>query len=213
MNVFVLSTGRCGSTTFARACDHIQNYSTSHERKIDKLYKRVEYPDKHIEVDNRLSWFLGRLDKKYGDDAYYVHMKRDKMETAKSFSSQYERGIIKAYKKQILWRVDERSLADPLDVCKHYCDTINENINSFLNDKTNKMVFQLESSKDDFKNFWKQIGAEGNLVDALQEWDKKYNASNSEDMPNAQATASITVRAVKKTFRIIQELPKFLRRV
>jgi hypothetical protein len=156
---------------------------------------------------------LGRLDKKYGDDAYYVHLKRDKMKTAKSFLSQYQRGIIKAYKKQILWRVDERSLADPLDVCKHYCDTINENINSFLNDKTNKMVFQIESSKDDFKTFWKQIGAEGNLADALQEWDKKYNASNSEDMPNAQATASITVRAVKKTFCIIQELPKFLRRV
>ena len=33
-NVFVLCTGRCGSTTFTQACQHIQNYTASHESKI-----------------------------------------------------------------------------------------------------------------------------------------------------------------------------------
>lgn len=65
-NVFVLCTGRCGSTTlFAQACQHIENYTASHESKIFLLGdKRLEYSQNHIEVDNRLSWFLGSLEKK-----------------------------------------------------------------------------------------------------------------------------------------------------
>lgn len=31
MNVFVLCTGRCGATTFHRACEHIENYSAGHD--------------------------------------------------------------------------------------------------------------------------------------------------------------------------------------
>ena len=31
MRVFVLCTGRSGSTTFVRACQHIDNYTASHE--------------------------------------------------------------------------------------------------------------------------------------------------------------------------------------
>ena len=74
-NVFVLCTGRCGSTTFVQACQHIENYTASHESKISLLGdQRLEYSQNHIEVDNRLSWFLGSLDKKYGDNAFYVHL-------------------------------------------------------------------------------------------------------------------------------------------
>ena len=37
MNVFVLNTGRCGSTTFIEACRHITNYSAAHESKTGRL--------------------------------------------------------------------------------------------------------------------------------------------------------------------------------
>jgi len=39
------------------------------------------------------------------------------------------------------------------------------------------MPFQLENAKYDFDEFWNRIGAEGNLIDALSEWDVKHNSS------------------------------------
>ena len=65
MNVFILSTGRSGSQTFARACAHVSNYTSAHESRSGLLGDaHFDYPDNHIESDNRLSWMLGRLDRK-----------------------------------------------------------------------------------------------------------------------------------------------------
>lgn len=65
MNIFVLCTGRSGSKTFIKACNHITNYTCGHESRAKraKLESRLnlDYPPNHIEADNRLSWFLGRL--------------------------------------------------------------------------------------------------------------------------------------------------------
>ncbi len=56
MDVFVLCTGRCGSTTFIKACAHITNYTAAHESRTGLLGSdRLDYPGKHIEADNRLS--------------------------------------------------------------------------------------------------------------------------------------------------------------
>ena len=85
MNIFVLNTGRCGSTTFIKACQHIQNFTASHEsRSVFTGNQRLAYPRNHIEADNRLSWFLGKLDQEYGDNAVYVHLLRDRAATARS---------------------------------------------------------------------------------------------------------------------------------
>ncbi|MES9978612.1 MAG: hypothetical protein ABW107_07665, partial [Candidatus Thiodiazotropha sp. 6PLUC5] len=67
MNIFILNSGRCGSTTFIKACEHITNYTTGHETRAHLTGdKRIDYPDNHIEADNRLSWILGRIDNKFG---------------------------------------------------------------------------------------------------------------------------------------------------
>jgi hypothetical protein len=64
VNVFVLNTGRCGSVTFIEACRHIRNYSAAHESRATLIgEQRLAYAANHIETDNRLCWFLGRLDK------------------------------------------------------------------------------------------------------------------------------------------------------
>ncbi|WNC29392.1 hypothetical protein [Thermosynechococcus sp. PKX82] len=42
-----------------------------------------------LEVDNRLSWFLGRLDQTYGDRAYDVHLRRDDLSVARSYRQRY----------------------------------------------------------------------------------------------------------------------------
>ena len=177
MNVFILNTGRCGSMTFIKACQHISNFSTAHESRCDQLGEaRLAYPDNHIEVDNRLSWYLGKLDKQYGDHAVYVHLKRNNTDTASSYAKRlFPGGIIPAYRKGILQHLSD-DISD-ISVSLDYCDTVYSYIEHFLKDKTHKMEFKLESAKQDFQRFWDLIGAEGALASALAEFNISYNAS------------------------------------
>ena len=176
MNIFILNTGRCGSTTFIKACAHISNYSAAHESLCSYVgEQRLAYPASHIEADNRLSWLLGRLDQQYGNDAYYVHLSRDRQQTIESFSKRQSFGIMKAYKEGILsgGKVDQ----SPEHIAEDYIVTIESNIQLFLKDKTNKMSFRLGNAQADFKLFWENISAEGDLSAALGEWNVNYNAS------------------------------------
>jgi len=177
MNIFVLCTGRCGSTTFTKACKHINNFSSSHESRSHFLgEERFQYPINHIEVDNRLSWLLGRLDNAYGKEAFYVHLKRDISKVAMSFTKRYEGGIIKAYRGGgILMGLPRNT--PPMKVSYDYCETVNENISLFLKDKA-KMEFNLESYESDFPKFWSKISAQGDLQAALSEFKVNYNSSS-----------------------------------
>lgn len=176
MNIFVLCTGRCGSVTFTKACQHMTNYTASHESRSRLLgMDRFAYPENHIEVDNRLSWLLGRLDKIYGDNAFYVHLIRNINETAFSFIKRYNKGIIKAYKSGIMMKLPKDT--PPFSVAKDYCITVNTNIRLFLKDKSNKMEFKLENAKHHFRKFWSLIDAKGDIYSALNEFNITYNKS------------------------------------
>jgi hypothetical protein len=91
MNVFVLSTGRCGSTTIARAFGHAVNFTSGHETRANFVDGRLDYPDQHIESDNRLCWFLGSLDRRYGERARWIHLTRDPDEVIESYWRRWER--------------------------------------------------------------------------------------------------------------------------
>jgi hypothetical protein len=150
---------------------------------------RVEYPEDHIEIDNHLAWFLGRLDERYGDNAFYVHLKRDLEETARSRMEREEGkvdpGLMWAYGKRLIWENESASL---LEVSKHYCKTVNKNIDLFLKDKKRVMEFNLESSSSDFQEFWNKIGAQGDLGSALSEWERRYNATIPITRPKKKVT-------------------------
>lgn len=176
MNIFVLNTGRCGSTTFIKACEHLNNYTTGHETRSTLVgSRRLSYPQNHVEADNRLSWFLGRLEQTYGDNAFYVHLSRDREKTINSFVKRMDFGIMKAYREGIL--LDGESSQTDHDIAADYIDTIEANINLFLQNKSRKIEFKLENAKQDFIVFWEKIGAEGNLDRALRQWDIQHNAS------------------------------------
>ena len=52
------------------------NFTAGHETRTNRLgAARLDYPDRHIEADNRLSFFLGKLNARWGDDAHYVHLR------------------------------------------------------------------------------------------------------------------------------------------
>ena len=173
MNVFVLCTGRCGSVTFSKACEHIKNFTTGHETMAGKYPTlRLMYPANHIEVDNRLSWFLGRLDETYGDNAVYVHLMRNPNAVAQSLLKRWNMGVVMSYRTGILARAGgKEDVAITLD----FCDIVNSNIRLFLKDKTKKMEFRIETAKSDFQKFWWLIGAQGDLEVALNEFDVRYN--------------------------------------
>ena len=176
MNIFVLNTGRCGSMTFIKACQHITNFTAMHKSRSNLIgAQRLAYANHHIEADNRLCWMLGRLDERYGDNALYVHLQRDHFNTANSFAKCSDSGIMRAYKEGILSGGNENQ--SPNDIARDYIQTINSNIDLFLKDKTNTIKFQLENAKEDFKIFWEKIGAEGDIEAALNEWDTSDNAA------------------------------------
>jgi hypothetical protein len=181
MNIFILCTGRSGSSGFVKACKHITNFSAGHETLADKLGpERFNFPNNHIEADNRLSWQLGQLDKNYGQDAFYVHLIRDKEATANSYLNRFllPKSMIYAYANGIKKSPPEiLNNQERLKVCHDYVDTVNTNINGFLKDKPNKMTIKLERIQTDFKVFWKAIKAEGDLEKALGEFNIKHNPS------------------------------------
>ena len=177
MNVFVLCTGRSGSTTFHRACRHVANYTSGHELNTRELGPaRLHYPENHIEVDNRLSWLLGRLDETFGDHCFYVHLLRDEQLTAESFDRRWavRYSIIRTYAEGVLRRKDQTEA-----ICLDYCRTVNANITQFLKDKTRTMTFRLEEASERFPVFWREIGAKGNLEQALKEFEVRHNPSAS----------------------------------
>jgi hypothetical protein len=181
MNVFVLCTGRSGSSGFIRACNHITNFSAGHETLANKLgADRFKFPSHHIEADNRLSWQLGQLEKNYGKEAFYVHLKRDNQSTAKSFMNRFlmPKSMIYAYANGIKKSPPEiLSHKDRFEICLDYVNTVNTNLEFFLKDKPNTMTIELENIQNDFKIFWKNIEAEGDLQKALSEFSIKHNRS------------------------------------
>ena len=176
MNIFILNTGRCGSTTFIKSCEHIKNYTCAHESLLTEIgAQRFNYPQDHIEADNRLSWLLGRLDDAYADNAFYVHLTRNPEDIARSFSKRIDFGIMKAYEQGIF--LHEHHINPAIDMANDYIETVDNNIRLFLKDKSNKMDISIETIQSDFTDFWNKIGAEGDLDKALDEWQKNYNAS------------------------------------
>lgn len=173
-NVFVLSTGRCGSLTFERACSHITNFTAAHESQARILGDaHFHYPPNHIEIDNRLSWFLGRIDKVYGQNAYYVHLTREMEKVAASYEKRFGSGIIRGYTKGMMMGKHNKSVAR--EMCIDYCKTVNANIELFLKDKPLQMNFELENASSRFKEFWAWIGAEGDYEKAALEWTINHN--------------------------------------
>lgn len=183
MNIFILNTGRCGSTTLIRACQHITNYTAAHESRSTFLAdERLNYPTQHIEADNRLTWFLGQLEERYGDDAFYVHLMRDRTATAASYARRWQNPltIIRAFSRSILMHGNRRiTEVEQLQIACDYYDAATANIRFFLRDKSNQLELHLETLVDDFPQFWEAIGATGDLDAALHELTERFNSSET----------------------------------
>lgn len=181
--VFVLSTGRCGSTTFIRACDHLTNYTAGHETRAARVGdKRFDYAERHIESDNRLSWMLGELGRRFDpEETLYVHLTRDREEVAQSFLKRFDNpsraGIITAFSHAIVMHRRDWPTHRRIDLCRFYVDVVTTNIEAFLRDRPHTLDVRLETADADFPRFLSLIRAEGDLAAAQAEWSTRHNAS------------------------------------
>lgn len=188
--VFVLCTGRCGSTTLAKACAHITNFSSGHETRTHLIGAgRLDYPANHIEIDNRLSFFLGRLEARFGDAPHFVHLTRDRAAVARSFAARADKplGLFRSYRDSLLLNLPKHAPQTPdLEVAGDLVDMMTENITQFLRGRPRVMTMRLETIDADFPRFWDWIGAEGDLEAAKAEWGQRYNATPQEKSATSQ---------------------------
>lgn len=137
----------------------------------------MAFPERHIEVDNRLSWFLGQLNSHYGNNAYYVHLRRDRREVIDSFARRTGSQLMKSFARGLLQMKPSAAIsASRHELAADLVDAITENIAWFLRDKTNVMEFCMEAASEKFPEFWTWIGAEGNLDAAISEWRVRHNS-------------------------------------
>lgn len=209
MRVFVLTTGRSGSVTFARACGHLTNFTSGHETGWPTTpdaepTERLTYADRHIEVDNRLVWLMGPLHRRY-PDAVYVHLTRDPEAVAASFAARWtgdpppagDSMLARARRKMNLaprpgvsamamfaYPMLGRSRAWPatrrLDIARMMVDTVNGNIGEFLANKPH-MTIDLANAADVFPRFCAWVDAEGDLDAAAAEFSTLHNARRREN--------------------------------
>ena len=183
-NVFVLCTGRCGSVTFATACGHLTNFTAGHETRSNKVGDaRLAYPVGHIEADNRLSWHLALLGRRWdGEGTLYVHLRRDPDAVARSYAkrwdSNYRASMVRAFGHGIVMRSKDWPEEKRVDVARFYADTVNSNIEEFLENRPS-MTVDLETIDIDFPRFLDRIGAEGDRDAAIAEWSVRHNASKT----------------------------------
>lgn len=203
VRVFVLNSGRCGSLTFARSCGHMTNFTSAHEGNWwNPVAARFDYPEQHIEIDNRLSWFLGTL-AEYYPNAKYVHLYRSPDAVAQSLLRRWRTdppphktnrrplslvtrlirnrhpgtGIVPAFAYSMYGRNDRPWLPEErLEVCREYVRVVTANIAEFLRDKE-WHPFPIEEAQSVLPQLWHWIGAEGDIEAARKEFTIQYNAT------------------------------------
>ncbi|MFQ6550110.1 hypothetical protein AADZ90_019355 [Aestuariibius sp. 2305UL40-4] len=64
-----------------------------------------------------------------------------------------------------------------MDFCYDLIDRVTANIESFLADKPNQTAFEPEKALDHRAELWSRIGAQGDCVKALAEFNIRHNAT------------------------------------
>jgi hypothetical protein len=197
-HVFVLCTGRCGSVTFAKACKHFTNYTAGHETNRHSGPARLDYPEGHIEVDNRLAWFLGGLEERYGDDACYVHLLRDEEQVAASYDRRWNHGtsLVRGFDEGICMHREPGP-----EAARDLAATVNANIRAFLRNKPHVITGDIDDVRSWFPRFASAIGAAGDVDAALAEFEHRHNASEA---PAASERRSAEARRSRESLPVIR---------
>lgn len=178
MNIFILSTGRCGSTSFIKACQHAVNYTAGKETRYKLLFpKKWEYPVGHIESDPRLWCQLQVLDQ-YFPSAWYVHLTRDVNEVIDSYVHKFTKrsdpiGQMRAWAELRGRRVD-----DPRELALDMIITMRTTIDNFIMGRPH-MTIDINDVERKFEDFWIWGNLRGDMEAAQREFLLKHNARDN----------------------------------
>lgn len=167
MNIFVVGTGRCGTTSFAEACRYMSSFTVGHETNAVGL----RYPTNHIEVNSQLTWRTPALIQKY-PEALWVHLIRERESCAESIA-QMGGGSVVAGLQQLYPSLYPD---DPLEAARIFYDMANDVIVATI--PRRKILF-LETIQEEWPSFWKWACAEGDYDGSLASWSVKKNARPS----------------------------------
>lgn len=203
MKVAVLTTGRAGSMSLYKACQHIRNFSAGHDSKEGALAaERTRIADDHIEIDTRFAWLLGQLHEQNGDQIHYVFLTREVGAIAASYNRRWtnRKGIVRGYCEAILQRdKPESDIAIALDLV----ETAEANIRTFLSGRRHSVI-RLEMWEDDLKRFFADIGADADIDKANAAFSQRHNASRQ---------GSLLVRSRFKLSRLVDGLERRLKQM
>lgn len=207
-NVFVVTPGRTASMTFANACSRIVNYSAAHESRARFLgSERFSYPKDHIEIDNRLIWFLPLLKDKFGANAKLVYLFRDPDKVAESYHKRWNNpeSIVRAYGEGILMHGTVDS-SRRLAICRDYAYRVDEIARTFVR-SNGGIIVNLDSIESDFVFFLDWIDADCEKYDCLSVFQEVFNQNS------ARPKRGSFKKIPQKIARICSEFPDWISRV
>lgn len=199
MNIFVLSPGRTATTTLSYAFSKIEGYTSGHEINVQYLgQKRVDYPLKHIECDNRLVWFLPRLTKKYSKDGVLVIIYKDFNQIADSYNKRwYKINMMKSYSQGILMRSLNQNTSD---VCLDYVENVYEHL-EYFSDHWEKVVrINLDSPRKGLTDLLKCIDKENDVERILKILNQKQLNKNLSRLDRFFANLKFNFKALIHDF-------------
>lgn len=168
-NVFVVGTGRCGTTTFAAACRYATNKTVSREGQAGGVYQLDKYPDSHIEVDAPLAFWMPRLRLLY-PGCRFVHLVRyaDRDGCLASMVT-HDPDICRFFGQMVYHFAD----CEPMDGAAALYEIVNDMIGG-----PDVLRVRLREVKERWGQVWEWMECEGNFEQSREEWNVRHNSSS-----------------------------------
>jgi len=185
MRVFCLSTGRSGTTTFSRSLSHATNFTSGHETRTSICTSdRLEYPDAHIEADNRLAFFLGALKQRYDSaNTIWVHLRRNPKDVVNSYlRRRYSPAqLVHAFGHGILMSAEPKTEDEWRSVTELMVRSVRANIEAFMETQDLTVTMDIENPVPALTRIWSLAGIEGDFAASIAEWEVRHNQSRRAD--------------------------------
>lgn len=174
MRVFVVGTGRCGTSTFRHAASLALNKSVRQESAYWNGVSHREYLDGCIEIGHQLTWVLSYLLHRYRDSKI-VHLVRDKESCVRSLQKN-GLGTIPSWYNMLYAGCHENG--NPCPPCSDLFDIYYDQVNFSIPNVTPTHRYfrlKLEAAKEQWRACWDWMSCEGDFERSLACWAKKYN--------------------------------------
>jgi hypothetical protein len=191
MRIFVVGTGRNGSSTFYHAASHATNFQVNHETWRSKSPSNSCYVDvrdkkrDQIEISSSVPFFIVQIMRKY-PESKFIHLVRRRTKCRDSLVEHHT-------SRMRAWAWNWFSDREPKmkNVAGAYYDATAESLHSLLpRDQT--LTLPLEEAKTRWAAVWEFMDCEPGVdspefAASLAEWDRRYNAGACGDVAGMPA--------------------------